>query len=120
MKYLFSVIGFFVGALLVRSMFLDNMEEMGWRLFWHELAQGNVGSGAIDQVSSSATFIKVALGGLVGAAVGGVTGERYAGTGGGQTKCPHCAELVKLEAKVCKHCGKDIVSRGWSYQDPRS
>ncbi|NPV67108.1 MAG: zinc ribbon domain-containing protein [Anaerolineae bacterium] len=27
----------------------------------------------------------------------------------GQTRhCPYCAELVKAEAKVCKHCGKDI------------
>ena len=23
-------------------------------------------------------------------------------------KCPYCAELVKSEAKVCKHCHKDI------------
>ncbi|NPV67104.1 MAG: zinc ribbon domain-containing protein [Anaerolineae bacterium] len=27
----------------------------------------------------------------------------------GQTRhCPYCAELVKAEAKVCKHCGRDI------------
>ena len=24
-------------------------------------------------------------------------------------KCPFCAELVKLEAKVCKHCGRDFA-----------
>lgn len=22
--------------------------------------------------------------------------------------CPHCAERVKKEAKVCKHCGRDL------------
>jgi hypothetical protein len=24
-------------------------------------------------------------------------------------KCPHCAEFIKLDAKVCKHCGRDVV-----------
>jgi ribosomal protein L32 len=23
-------------------------------------------------------------------------------------KCPFCAETVKLEARVCKHCGRDL------------
>jgi hypothetical protein len=27
---------------------------------------------------------------------------------GDLVKCPFCAELVKAEAKVCKHCGRDI------------
>jgi hypothetical protein len=26
----------------------------------------------------------------------------------GERKCPFCAEIVRLEAKVCKHCGHDI------------
>jgi len=25
-------------------------------------------------------------------------------------QCPHCAEFVKADAKVCKHCGRDIGS----------
>lgn len=24
-------------------------------------------------------------------------------------RCPYCAEIVKLEAEVCKHCGKDFA-----------
>jgi hypothetical protein len=23
-------------------------------------------------------------------------------------KCPHCGELIRNEAKVCKHCGRDL------------
>lgn len=26
------------------------------------------------------------------------------------TKCPHCAEFIKAEAKVCKHCGRDVAA----------
>jgi hypothetical protein len=25
-------------------------------------------------------------------------------------KCPHCAEFIKPEAIVCKHCGSNVVS----------
>ena len=27
---------------------------------------------------------------------------------GESRKCPHCAELIKAEAKVCRFCGRDV------------
>lgn len=36
-------------------------------------------------------------------------------------KCPHCAEHVAAEARVCKHCGRDLPAgavAGW-YPDPQ-
>jgi len=35
--------------------------------------------------------------------VGGVGGE------GAKKKCPHCAEWIKADAKVCRHCGRDVA-----------
>lgn len=39
---------------------------------------------------------------VVGDSEGGHTSGRE------EKKCPHCAELVKLEAAVCKHCDREI------------
>lgn len=24
-------------------------------------------------------------------------------------KCPHCAELIRFDANVCRYCGRDVV-----------
>lgn len=29
--------------------------------------------------------------------------------GMGHRACPHCAEPIRGEARVCKHCGRDVV-----------
>ena len=33
-------------------------------------------------------------------------------------KCPFCAEMVLLEAKVCKHCGRDFAQPSATVQPP--
>jgi hypothetical protein len=43
-----------------------------------------------------------------------VAGKREAVTeeqqivSGERRRCPHCAELIRWEAIVCKHCGRDL------------
>lgn len=34
--------------------------------------------------------------------------ERRAMETGDAKKCPHCAEMVKADAHVCKHCRRDL------------
>jgi rRNA maturation endonuclease Nob1 len=29
-----------------------------------------------------------------------------------KVECPYCAEIIKSQAKVCKHCGKEIKTEG--------
>lgn len=41
----------------------------------------------------------------------GRTGDAIAAAEGsyrGRRRCPHCAESIKTEAQVCKHCGRDV------------
>ena len=35
-------------------------------------------------------------------------------------KCPHCAESVKRDAKVCRHCGRDLPPAASSAAEERA
>lgn len=34
--------------------------------------------------------------------------DQQAMDGGDNRKCPYCAEIIRTEAKVCKHCGREV------------
>lgn len=36
-------------------------------------------------------------------------------TPGVSRKCPHCAELIKSEARVCRFCGRDVEPQANPY-----
>lgn len=31
-------------------------------------------------------------------------------SGGENKKCPHCAEIIKAEARVCRFCGREVAA----------
>ncbi|ROZ64572.1 hypothetical protein [Ramlibacter sp. WS9] len=115
-----SLLGFVLGVVVVRAFMLDNVEELGWRIFWSEVQGGRAGE--LGNVASSATFLKCFVGGIVGAALGGFVGERMGGVPTDPKtglpplkvetkKCPFCAEEIMKEAVVCKHCNRDVPTQ---------
>jgi hypothetical protein len=46
------------------------------------------------------------IGGVILAALGGF----WRWIAGDTKKCPFCAEMIKVEAKVCRYCGRELPS----------
>ncbi len=40
--------------------------------------------------------------------------ERDQLQGGSVIRCPYCAEIIRKEAVICKHCGKDVIQESES------
>lgn len=86
---------------------------MGWLIFWIicGIAGGAIGS------SKGKKGKGIALGFLLGP-IGllicifmrpdEAVLSRQALSSGIMKKCPHCAELIKRDARVCHYCGKDV------------
>ncbi len=54
--------------IIVRALFLDPIQEMGWSLFWNGLSEGEVMD--LETLFQSKTFLKC----VAGAATGGILG----------------------------------------------
>jgi hypothetical protein len=56
--------GGILGVLLVRALFLDPIEEIGWRMFWDGLFDGRLMN--LGTVIQSVTFLKCLVGFILG------------------------------------------------------
>lgn len=72
---------------------------------------GTLGVLTWSQVAPWSMRNDVLVPGLGGAVIGVLIASLFGSKqGSGPTRpCPHCAEPIKPEAKVCKHCGRDIT-----------
>ena len=99
----FIVVGAVLGALLLAF--------LGFTL-------GCMGAYGAKPIFNGVEFFIAALGGgaglLVGAAVGGGAAWLFTASQdtGPSQKCPHCAEKIKLEAKICRFCGRNVEEAG--------
>ncbi len=69
-----AVVGGILGVLIVRALFLDAIEQMGWAIFWEGLGKGKLGGEDWSTVLRSATFAKCVCGFLVGSIATGALG----------------------------------------------
>jgi hypothetical protein len=75
-------------------------------LFWRAVSPrvqkgAELGRTAVDEISKrSARATKDAVSAVA----------QMADSAQGRTReCPFCAEMIKPHAKICRHCGKDVV-----------
>ena len=87
--------------------FIESTAFIPWLIF-HIIVGGVIGA---------VINVKKGHNGLVGFLGGALLGvflvwlfllQKDSKKGLGLKKCPFCAEYVKREATVCKHCGKDL------------
>ncbi|MGH8580557.1 MAG: hypothetical protein ACREVK_10730 [Gammaproteobacteria bacterium] len=119
MKAMFGIAGVALGLLVVRGFMLDPVEEIGWRMFWHELFQGNIGTDELGEVFKSATFVKSLVGTLVGGALGLVVAVKYSalkqqaeGTVNGLGHGQRTPSQTLAEAEVPKRQITEDISTG--------
>jgi hypothetical protein len=65
---LFALLGAIIGVAVVRMFFLNNIQVMGWKLFWNNLASLNFDM--FKNAFESATFGRSVLGFLIGGFLG--------------------------------------------------
>lgn len=68
--------------------------------------------GALIGVAAASTKGFSIAGGVIGGILLGPLAILMFLVSGSGRKCPFCAEYVKNEATVCKHCGKDLPATG--------
>jgi predicted RNA-binding Zn-ribbon protein involved in translation (DUF1610 family) len=92
-----------------------NREAIMFILFWigfcaiPAIIASNKGRSAAGWFFGS-LFISPLLGAIIVACLHPLTGEleQRAVSSGEMRKCPHCAELVKAEAKICRYCQREL------------
>lgn len=107
----------YIAAAVVVAVVASKRGRRGWVFGLAVLIAGPVavvvasGAGA-GPVAAAWVAFGVPVAGLF-AALAVKSGDEVAAETGsyrGQRKCPHCAESIKAEARVCKHCGRDVAS----------
>jgi uncharacterized membrane protein (UPF0136 family) len=66
-------------------------------------------SGYIHRVADRSLAILI-LGAVVGGLLGYLADRTAERVGGGLRACPHCAEQIRAQARVCRFCGNSVVS----------
>lgn len=75
-----------------------------WLAFWIGRKAEEKGYSRVGFTIFGLFFTLIAL--VVVLVIQPTTAASIAGT----VPCPYCAEAIKPEAKVCKHCGRDVPS----------
>jgi hypothetical protein len=68
-------------------------------------------SGYIHRVADRSLAILI-LGTVVGGLLGYLADRAAERVGGGLRECPHCAEQIRAQARICRFCGNSVVASG--------